>query len=492
MNNNVDIKNIPAEKFVLVQQDSKIHDLKLETKPISYLKDALIRFKKSKSSVVAAWIIGLLIVFAIFVPIFSKYDVKYNDGFYSYTLPKNEFLAKYGIWNGYERSQLNQQTFDYMNSKPGAVVKVNKVYESAAAGGKGKTTTFYDCTVDTYMKTGYVYKQLTKDEYDDLVAYQQENNIQIMYPMVDVSQITGQGFKKDPNYWFKHTSKGAAIYDENGKYIDIYLRDEDTNELVYYVSKMNGNQYQVRVLYYEYYKYVHGFYPSFLFGTDCYGKDLLVNLASGARLSFILGICVATINLVIGTIYGAIEGYYGGLVDLIMERFVEILSGIPTLVTFALFQMYFARKVGVIVTLLFAFIFTGWINPAYRVRTQFYRFKGHEYVLAARTLGARDRRLIFKHILPNSLGTIITASILMIPSVIFTEAILSYLGIVDLQTSGFTSVGTILNNGQSALSTYPHALFFPSAYIALLMISFNLFGNGLRDAFNPSLRGAEE
>ena len=135
---------------------------------------------------------------------------------------------------------------------------------------------------------------------------------------------------------------------------------------------------------------------------------------------------------------------------------------------------------------------TGWVGMASRVRMQFYRFKGHEYVLAARTPGASDRRLIFKHIYPNSLGTIITGSVLAIPGVIFSESMLSYLHIINLETSSLTSIGTLLAGGQGYLSTYPHIIFFPALFISILMISFNLFGNGLRDAFNPSLRGAED
>jgi len=144
------------------------------------------------------------------------------------------------------------------------------------------------------------------------------------------------------------------------------------------------------------------------------------------------------------------------------------------------------------VSLLFAFVMFGWVGMAARVRMQFYRFKGQEYVLAARTLGARDRRIILKHIFPNAIGTIITGSILAIPGVIFTESMLSYLNIINLETSSLTSIGTMLANGQGYLSTFPHIILFPALFISVLEISFNLFGNGLRDAFNPSLRGADE
>lgn len=488
--NLVDINNIPDEKFILVQQDASIHDSKFETKPIGYFKDALIRFKRNKGSVVAAYIIGLLLLFAILVPIFSKYDMKYTDGFYTYTLPKSELLSKIGIMKGYSDYTYNQQSFDYFNAMPGAVVKINNVFEDNT---KNKSITYYDVTIDSYMKTGFVYKSLSESEYKKLLEYEKETGIKILYPMIDVKQIKNEGFKKDPNYWFKHTAKGAAVYDENNKYINIFLKDENSPDgYAYYINKMNGTQYQVRVLYYEYYKYANGFYPCFLFGSDGYGQDILVRLANGARLSFLLSITVASINIIIGTIIGAIEGYYGGKIDLFIERIIDILYGIPFIVSVALFQIYFARKYGVVVSLLFAFMLTGWIGPASRVRSQFYRFKGQEYVLSARTLGANDRRLIFRHILPNALGTIITSTILIIPGVIFRETTLSYLGIVDFQTSNVTSVGTLLSNGQTALSTFPHAIFYPSLFISLLMISFNLFGNGLRDAFNPSLRGSEE
>ena len=122
---------------------------------------------------------------------------------------------------------------------------------------------------------------------------------------------------------------------------------------------------------------------------------------------------------------------------------------------------------------------------------QFYRFKGQEYILAARTLGAGDMRLMFKHIFPNSLGTLITGSVLVIPGVIFSESSLTYLGIINLESSTMTSVGTMLANGKAYLSTDPYIIMFPALFISLLEISFNLFGNGLRDAFNPSLRGVE-
>ena len=177
---------------------------------------------------------------------------------------------------------------------------------------------------------------------------------------------------------------------------------------------------------------------------------------------------------------------------MIMERISDVLSGVPFIVVATLFQIHLANKVGAVPSLLFAFVLTGWISTASRTRTQFYRFKNQEYVIAARTLGARDARIIWKHIFPNSLGTIITASVLVIPGVINSESMLSYLGIVKLGGTATTSLGTLLSDASSLWTNYPHLMIYPAIILSLLLICFNLFGNGLRDAFNPSLRGVEE
>ncbi len=299
--------------------------------------------------------------------------------------------------------------------------------------------------------------------------------------------------KENANYWYEHNAKGIAARDENGEMVPIYKADENSEDgLAYYTMKMGGNQYQVRVCYYDWFTYLNGQEPCFLFGTDNLGHDILARLASGARFSLLLSIIVSVINFVIGTVYGAIEGYYGGRLDLIMERIADVLYSVPYMVLFSLLQLRWGKEIGVVGALLLAFVLTGWIGVASTVRTQFYRYKGQEYVLAARTLGARDGRLIFRHILPNALGTIVTSCVLMVPGVIFTESSLSYLGVLNLDSSTLTSVGTMLSNAQTALSTYPHAIFFPALFISLMMISFNLFGNGLRDALNPTLRGADE
>lgn len=233
----------------------------------------------------------------------------------------------------------------------------------------------------------------------------------------------------------------------------------------------------------EYGAYSH--MPTFLFGTDKSGRDMFKYVFEGLRTSLLLGICTFLFCFTFGLIWGSISGYFGGAVDLTMERLTDILSGVPWIVVMTLVIIHLGSN---FITFALALCLTGWIGTASLTRTQFYRFRDREYVLASRTLGASDLRLIFKHILPNALGTIITSSVLMIPSVIFSEATISYLG---LGLKSMSSLGVILSDNQSELLNRPYLLLFPSIIIALTMISFNLFGNGLRDAINPSLKGEE-
>jgi ABC-type dipeptide/oligopeptide/nickel transport system permease subunit len=226
--------------------------------------------------------------------------------------------------------------------------------------------------------------------------------------------------------------------------------------------------------------------PSYIFGTDVNGNDYFKIIFSGLGTSLLLGVLVALINVAIGMVWGALSGYYGGWIDIAMERFTEILGGVPWIVLMTLTILLLGSNFG---TFLLALTLTGWIGTASLTRSQFYRYKRREYVLASRTLGAKDGRLIFRHILPNSIGPIVTSSVLIIPGVIFSEAAISYLG---LGLQGLPSLGVALARAQGYLQTSPHLTMFGAIIISLLLISFNLFGNGLRDAFNPSLKGISE
>ena len=279
--------------------------------------------------------------------------------------------------------------------------------------------------------------------------------------------------------------------DENG---DLYITDFKFERLsekcpVTEISKITVNsdgQIKIygKVIYYRYFEFDS--MPRYIMGTDKGGRDMFKYVFEGLRTSLLLGIVSFAVCFIIGLIYGSISGYFGGTVDLVMERITDVLSGLPWIVVMTLTILHLGQN---FFTFGLAICLTGWIGTASRTRTQFYRFRGREYVLASRSLGASDARLIAKHILPNAMGTIITSSVLMIPSVIFSEATISYLG---LGLKGMSSLGVILSENQTQLTIHPYLLIFPAVVIALLMISFNLFGNGLRDAVNPSLKGEEQ
>ena len=508
---------ISSEKFVFRSQGERLHDKKLETKPVSYFRDAFNRFAKNKASIVATFIIVFLILFAIIAPLCTPYEVSYEDANYKFVTPKNELLYNLGIkfWDGGKKMEVNKLAYDRylaIQEEIGRTVIMTEP-EIIETTQHNKTQQLYSFRLDTYNAVGATFELLTLEQYQALQAYQDEHNVQIILPITDPKlRPEAEQDKADPNIWYE-TKKGGGnkteiVYNENGGFTNIYVKNNgqdmytskmlwEGNEKLYnYAVKMDGDNYQVRVDYREYYIYKHAMAgdgikaPTHILGANNAGKDIFVCLSSGARFSFILAVIVSSVNLFVGAIYGAIEGYYGGKIDILMERFVEILGSIPFMIVITLLKYHF--NVSHILILFISFFLTGWTGMAGRTRMQFYRFKNQEYVLVSRTLGANDRRVMFKHIFPNAIGTLITSSVLVIPGVIFSETSLSYLGILNLSTGNLTSVGTLLSSGQTYLFTYPHMILFPAIFISLLMLSFNLFGNGLRDAFNPSLRGTEE
>ena len=514
---------IPPEKFEFVHSGERIADKKFEDKPIGYFKDAWIRFRKNHASVVATIIILCIVLFAFLTPLLNtRYNARFMDSYYAKKAPRSLLLRPYGIFDGGTTRTFSEKGLikavaigmgaeDYdgrsvsiaegLDSYYQPMLKIGDPIEKRA--GKNITKTFSG-KIDTYLEVGFMYLSLEQAEYQRIVEWEKENDLHVFYPLVEDNNYNADA--KDANNWYKTKKNVPVRINEKGKAEELsyapdtvlednYKRDAEGN-LIYYEYAGGGNfetaQYKVRVLYYNYYRYKNGFEPNYILGTDSQGYDLALRMAGGIKLSLLVAICVSFINFIIGAVYGAIEGYYGGLTDLIMERIADILSGVPFIIVATLFQIHLASKVGAVPSLLFAFVLTGWIGTASRVRTQFYRFKNQEYVMAARTLGARDSRIIWKHIFPNSLGTIITSCALVIPGVINSESMLSYLGIVKLGSAGSTSLGTLLSDASSIWTNYPHLMIYPALILSLLMICFNLFGNGLRDAFNPSLRGVED
>lgn len=219
------------------------------------------------------------------------------------------------------------------------------------------------------------------------------------------------------------------------------------------------------------------------FGTDGLGRDMFARVWEGTQVSLFIAFMAALIDMVIGVAYGGISGYYGGRVDDVMQRIVEILIGIPNLVIVILMIMFMDPGITAIII---AITITGWIGMSRVVRAQVLKYKNQEFVLASRTLGASNNRIITKHILPNVLSIIVINTMFTIPGAIFFEAFLSFIGL-GLQPPA-ASLGTLINDGVKLLKFQPHILVFPAVIISLLMLSFNLLGDGLRDALDPKMK----
>lgn len=238
-------------------------------------------------------------------------------------------------------------------------------------------------------------------------------------------------------------------------------------------SRGGANQYSLRGLDHMYY----------YFGTDNLGRDIWTRAAEGTRISLLIAGVAVLIDIFIGVLFGLISGYFGGAIDTIMQRVTEILSGIPTLVVVTL--MLIILRPG-LVSIIFAMVFSGWINMSRIVRAQVLKLKNQEYVLASKTLGAPSRDILFHDLLPNTLGQIIITFMFSIPNAIFTEAFLAFIGLGV--PNPMASLGTMINDGYKSAMTYPYMIVLPVLILGLLMLCFNLFADGLRDAIDPQMK----
>lgn len=375
-----------------------------------------------------------------------------------------------------QRSELRARSF---GSSDARMADANTmVLQDQKTSSSQNNTSYWTSATDVRFDCADCYSitcTLVIDQY--LVTYGYRSGISI-----SESQMRDWAGKGYINYNFEANNIEAPssfeVTEEGEASGEVYVRSVESQS-----GTIGTLTFSCTVLMYKYLGYSK--MPIHIFGTEAKGKDLLKYVFSGLRTSLILGFIVAFINILIGVVWGSISGYFGGAVDLTMERITDILSGMPWIVLMTILSIKLGQN---FFTFALALCLTGWIGTASMTRSQFYRYRGREYVLAAKTLGANAPRLIFRHILPNAIGPIITSSVLMIPSTIFSEATISYLG---LGLQNLDSLGVILSDTQKNLSTYPYQLVIPAVIISLLMICFNLFGNGLRDAFNPSLKGSD-
>ena len=221
---------------------------------------------------------------------------------------------------------------------------------------------------------------------------------------------------------------------------------------------------------------------TFIFGTDDMGRDLWTRTWQGARVSLIIAFVAIFIDMIIGMSYGLISGYFGGHVDNIMQRFIEIAGSIPTLVIISILAIFMDKGIGLVIA---ALLVTEWIGMSKISRAECLKLKEREYVLASRTLGAGSFHIIFKQILPNTIGPIITQVMFSIPVAIFTEAFLSFVGVGIVLPQ--CSIGSLIEAGFNNITVLPYQILPPICVLALLMLGFNLIGDGFREALAPKI-----
>lgn len=413
-------------------------------KSVSYWKDAYRRFCTNKVSVGAFYLFVLIFLFSYLGPTLIPYN--YFDQYRS--------SQKLGPGEFSEKEQLVMQATDYSDGFyatvliPGSLNSLSK-----------KTDYFFE-----YKKTEY--------------SFYNEKNL------------------SDTIIMFNEGSENPLTYVKENAFEDGEITDDEINVIEYSIDSVPEGAVEIKLIK-KLFKHV--------FGTDSQGRDLMARTMYGGRVSIAVGIIAALIVLVIGSIYGSISGLAGGKVDFIMMRLVDIIYSVPDVLIVLLLQVVlkqplqnwldsaggpFARtmsQLGVgIISIFITFACLYWVGMSRIVRGQVLQLKEQEFVTAARALGVPTNRIIKRHLLPNCVGQLVIATCLQIPSAIFLESFLSFLGLgVSIP---MTSLGSLCSDALDSITLYPYRLLFPGIILTLLVLSLNLVGDGIRDSLDPRLK----
>ncbi len=418
-----DYKKISPDMWEKLDKSQKDAE-KVSRKSLTYWQDAARRLKQNKVAVISLIIILTIVLMAIFVPLF--WPIQYSDQVLDFSnIPQK--LEVYEISDG-----------NY--------IYVTKAYKAIEVSKDGELLQMYKIKKDDQANRMYIYDFEGKELIVDYSLYFQAKKEFLALE---------KKAKKDPSIDLVEAQYNL----DNAKKIEVRFEGEEILP-----TKTIRNK-------------------TYIFGTDYLGRDMFIRVIYGGRISLIVGFVAAFLNFIIGVLYGGIAGYFGGRIDNVMMRIVDIIGSIPTLLYVILLMVIMKPGLG---TIIVALSITHWLSMARIVRGQVLSLKEQEFVLAAKTLGASTKRIMLKHLIPNIMGPVMVSVTMQVPHAIFTEAFLSFVGLGI--SAPKASWGALCNDALAGLFTYPYQLFYPAIAISITILAFNLFGDGLRDALDPKQR----
>ena len=418
------MNEINKNKFVFVTDREKEHD---EARPsLTYWQDAFRRLRKNPLAMIGLLLVILIVLFGVFGPLFTGYLYSDQNNNHKNLPPR---LKLY---------EIEDNLFVYLSGD----------YNLFIVSDDGQFTRLPDAVVEKEINTEILspsemrkQKEAAANAEENVYVREFDNNGEII--SVDFSSKVDKESELDYNFAITYKDKTVT-----------QIAKTVTNRM----------------------------YP---FGTDNLGRDLLTRVMYGARISLMVAFIATLVNFLIGVVYGSVSGYSGGKTDNIMMRIVDVINSVPLVLYIILLGVMLPRAGG-FWTIIISIGSVYWVGMARLVRGQMLQLKEQEFVLAARALGVKRTKIISRHLIPNAIGPIIVSMTMMIPSAIFTESFLSFIGLgVDAPQASW---GTLANNALSSLLTYPYQLMFPAFAIAITMLAFNFLGDGLRDALDPRLR----